>query len=247
MPSDNSNERSSILPPKPSLSAKQAKAYTPRSYVLREGRITRAQQHAYQQEAPKWRVSLDSAPIQLDKIFGREAPCLLEIGFGAGEALLSLAKQFPEVNFLGIEVFKPGIGNMVKQVQQQDLKNIRLVEAEARFFIDEYLPDGCVDEVMLLFPDPWPKLRQRKRRLVKQEFLSNLAIKVKASGLLHIATDNQDYAEQITALMHDQSYHWSQLSERKGLSCYRPDTRYQRRGQRLGNELYEVNAQRQGS
>src|SRR5579872_462146 len=170
-----------------------------RSFVLRQGRMTHGQQRALKELLPKY--SAAPGPLDIIKLFGRDARRTLEIGFGSGDVLLELARRHPEEDFLGIEVHKPGVGALLLKLEQEQLKNVRLLCEDAVQVLAGRLPDACLDAILVYFPDPWPKKRHHKRRLLQAEFVALAARKLKTGGRLQLATDWQDYAEQMLAVL----------------------------------------------
>ena len=168
-----------------------------RSFVRREGRLTRAQQWALDELGPKYMLELGPSPLDLDSLFGRQAPRYLEIGFGDGKALAEMAAARPEVDFIGIEVHRPGVGSLLQQLEQQSLTNVRVICADVIEVLKTLLADSCLDKVLLFFPDPWPKRRHHKRRLLQADFVNLLHQKLKPGAIFHMATDWQDYAMHI--------------------------------------------------
>ncbi len=204
-----------------------------RSFVRREGRITEAQRRALQTLWPRFGIE-EKGEIDLDRLFGRKGVTVLEIGFGGGEALLQMARDHPEWNFLGIEVYRPGIGKLLRALATERIGNVRLLIGDAAEILPQNFPDGVLDRIHLFFPDPWPKKRHHKRRLVQPPFVETVARKLKMGGLFHLATDWPDYAEQI-----------EQVVEASGrfLSVPpppRPKTKYQLRAERLGHPIFDL-------
>jgi tRNA (guanine-N7-)-methyltransferase len=212
-----------------------------RSFVRREGRITPGQKRALEQLwhryglEPGYRID----PVQ---IFNREAPLTLEIGFGNGESLATMAAQAPETDFIGIEVHRPGVGHLLQELDRQALNNVRVFNADAVKVLRDCLPDGCLDRLLLFFPDPWHKKRHHKRRIVRLEFIELVAQKLKPGGILHMATDWENYAEHMLEVM-EQSADFRncagarQYSEKPG---YRPATKFERRGRKLGHGVWDL-------
>ena len=170
---------------------------TVRSFVQRAGRITRAQERALEALWPQWGVEFSAAPLDLDQLFGRKAPKVLEIGIGDGETLLALAAAHPECDFLGAEVHRPGIGHCLLGIESRGLANVRLVAHDAVEVLEHQLPDAVLDEVLLYFPDPWPKKRHHKRRIVQPAFVGLVARKLKPGGRFRLATDWAPYAQHM--------------------------------------------------
>lgn len=213
-----------------------------RSYVLRTGRITAAQQQALQQYWGDYGLELDHGRLDIVDTFGRQAPLTFEIGFGMGDSLLEMASSSPERDFIGVEVHTPGVGRLLGLAHQRSLRNLRVYAADAIHVLEQCMPDESIDCVQLFFPDPWPKKRHHKRRLIQADFLQRLATKVRTAGRLHIATDWQNYAEHCLALL-DASEHWQNLN---GAGRYadkpdaRPTTKFERRGEQLGNPVWDL-------
>ncbi|MCL4316036.1 MAG: tRNA (guanosine(46)-N7)-methyltransferase TrmB [Gammaproteobacteria bacterium] len=166
-----------------------------RSYVLRQGRMTRAQQLALDTLWQRYGVEPQAAPLDFDALFGRRAPRVLEIGFGAGDALLAAAAAHPENDYLGIEVHRPGVGSLLRRLDAQGIANVRVICHDAVEVLQRAIPDASLSAVHVFFPDPWPKRRHHKRRLVQPAFAELAAHKLKSGGRLHLATDDEDYAQ----------------------------------------------------
>jgi len=166
-----------------------------RSYVRREGRLTRGQARALQKHWPEYGIDYSPALLDLDACFGRRAPRVLDIGCGMGETTLELAANHPENDYLGVEVHRPGVGRMIRGAAECQIHNLRIICHDAVEVIHDQLPDNSLDEVFILFPDPWPKKKHHKRRLVSASFLEQLLPKMKSHGRLYLATDWQDLAE----------------------------------------------------
>ena len=191
---------------------------------------------------PLWGVEFSPAPLDLDALFGRWAPRVLEIGIGDGEALLALAAARPDVDFLGIEVHTPGIGHCLLGIESRRLTNIRLISHDAVEVLERQLPDASLDEVMLYFPDPWPKKRHHKRRIVQPAFVELLAGKLKSGGTFRLATDWAPYAEHMLEVL-QASPSFTNASPTGGYVPRpesRPLTKFERRGERLGHEVFDL-------
>ena len=206
-----------------------------RSYVLRKGRITKAQQHALQTYWTEYGIEAVNRPLDLDAIFGRKAPTVLEIGFGNGEVIATLAEAEPDTNFMGIEVYSAGIGALLNKIKTKALTNVRIIRADATAVIPQCFADRCLRKILILFPDPWPKKRHHKRRLIQPNFVNMLADKLCRDGILHLATDWQNYAEAIhEAIIKCGRY------QKLNIPPYRPTTAFERRGQALKHRIYEL-------
>ncbi len=174
---------------------------TIRSFVRRAGRMTQAQQRALDELWPRFGIEFSPALLDLDAVFGRRAPRVLEIGIGDGETLLELARTHPEADYLGVEVHEPGIGHCLLGIEAASLGNIRLLRHDAVEVLEHMIPDASLDEVLLYFADPWPKKRHHKRRIVQPEFVELLARRLKPGGVFRLATDWAPYAEHMMEVM----------------------------------------------
>ena len=206
-----------------------------RSFVRRPGRITKAQQRALTRLLPRWGVPYRESRIDLDEVFGRCAPRVLDIGFGDGEALLTTAANNPGIDYLGVEVHEPGIGHLLVLIEKAGLGNVRIVSRDAVDVIDRMIEDHSFDAVNLFFPDPWPKKRHHKRRLVQPEFVGAVARILVDGGLFHIATDWADYAEHTREVLARRADFAPVPEEeiRGDPLAFRPPTKFERRGLRL--------------
>jgi len=212
-----------------------------RSYVRREGRITAAQQRALRELWPRYGLEAD-APLDIAAVFGRRAPCTLEIGFGNGDALLTLAEQQPECDFIGIEVHRPGVGRLLQQLQAREPGNVRVMREDALQILKTCLPDNSLDRILLFFPDPWHKKRHHKRRIVQPGFIELLSRKIRPGGRLHMATDWEDYARHILAVMTQSAAFRNCAAEGDYVPRpdYRPSTKFEQRGRRLGHRVRDL-------
>ena len=213
-----------------------------RSFVTRAGRITEAQQRALAQLWPKYGIEFAPEPLEQLALYGRDAPRTLEIGFGNGENLAALAQAHPERDFLGIEVHRPGVGRLLRALESQQLTNVRLICHDAVEVLARQIAPQWLHEILIFFPDPWPKKRHHKRRLLQQAFVEQLAERLVAGGVLRIATDWQPYAlEMLTTL--DAVARFQNLAA-GGAFVARPaerqPTRFERRGARLGHQVWDL-------
>ncbi|MFO1350863.1 MAG: tRNA (guanosine(46)-N7)-methyltransferase TrmB [Gammaproteobacteria bacterium] len=215
-----------------------------RSYVRREGRLTPAQRRALASFWPSY--GADPVPGLLDFIalFGRDAPCVLEIGFGDGEALAAMAQAHPDWNYLGIEVHRPGIGHLLMRLQTLALDNVRVMCGDAADIMRTHLADASLERVQIFFPDPWQKSRHHKRRLIQPEFVALLARKIRSGGLLHLATDWRDYAEHMLAVLATAGDFTNTSAGFIPRPVDRPLTKFEQRGLRLGHEVWELQFRR---
>ena len=221
---------------------------TIRSFVQRAGRITRAQERALDELWPRFGIEFSPAPLDLDAVFGRQAPRVLEIGIGDGETLLALAAAHPAMDFLGVEVHQPGIGHCLLGIESLGLANVRLVSHDAVEVLAQQLADASLDEILLYFPDPWPKKRHHKRRIVQPGFVELVARRLKPGGRFRLATDWAPYAEHMLEVLRA-SPSFSNASPDGG--CVprpesRPLTKFERRGQRLGHEVFDLEFIKEG-
>ncbi len=219
----------------------QERRRTIRSFVRRAGRLTSAQERALRELWPAFGIAYSDKLLDLNSIFGRAAPRVLEIGFGNGESLLEQASANPSMDFIGIEVHEPGVGHCLLQSQAAGISNLRLIRHDAIDVMRHQIPDASLIRINLYFPDPWPKKRHHKRRILQYEFLQMLSRKIEAGGTLHIATDWENYAEQIDALIAiDERFRLSERRVHAGSDPLdRPITKFERRGRRLGHKIWD--------
>jgi tRNA (guanine-N7-)-methyltransferase len=213
-----------------------------RSFVLRAGRATVAQQRAMEELWPQYGVEYTPAPLELDRVFGRGAPRMLEIGFGAGEALLAFAQAHREMDCLGVEVHRPGVGRLLLGARAANVSNLRVISHDAVEVLQHQLPPASIELVHIFFPDPWPKKRHHKRRLIQPAFVELLARVLKPDGTLRLATDWRDYAQHMREVL-DASGSFTNAAGAQGYverASERPLTRFERRGQRLGHEVWDL-------
>jgi tRNA (guanine-N7-)-methyltransferase len=217
-----------------------------RSFVTRAGRITAAQERALEELWPRYGIEVAHAPLDLEALFGRPARKVAEIGFGNGENLLALAASRPQDDFLGIEVHRPGVGRLLLQLKERELTNVRVVCHDAVEVLERNLCAGSLDEILILFPDPWPKKRHHKRRLIQPAFAALIAERLKSGGVLRLATDWEPYAEEMLATLSAES-RLRNLAGETGFvprPSERPPTRFERRGERLGHKVWDLELRR---
>jgi tRNA (guanine-N7-)-methyltransferase len=214
-----------------------------RSYVLREGRLTAGQERAFAELWPRFGVEVGGGTLDLAKLFGNTNPVWLEIGFGNGETLLHLAAAHPERNYLGVEVHRPGIGHLLLRLEAAGIGNVRLIRHDAVEVLRDALPPASLAGVYLFFPDPWHKTRHHKRRIVQPELVGLLARVIAPGGVFHAATDWEDYARHMLRVLGAAG---DLFENTAGTGSYaprpedRPETRFERRGQRLGHGVWDL-------
>jgi tRNA (guanine-N7-)-methyltransferase len=215
---------------------------TIRSFVLRGGRMTPSQKRAYDGLWQTYGLDCSDGMIDLEQIFGRQAPAILEIGFGMGDSLVAMAKAAPEHDFIGIEVHKPGVGRLLNLSAESELKNIRVFCADAIEVLNNCIKDNSLNRVQLYFPDPWPKKKHHKRRILQPEFLALVRKKLKMKGQFHAATDWQEYAEHMMAVLSGAPGFMNQLGQGRFAirPAYRPTTKFEKRGENLGHGVWDL-------
>jgi tRNA (guanine-N7-)-methyltransferase len=220
-------------------------SYRPiRSFVLRQGRVTGAQRRARETLLPRFGIPYAPAPLDLDRAFGRAAPKILEIGFGMGETTSRIAAEHPENDYLGIEVHGPGVGGLLKRVAELGLTNVRIIQHDAAQVIESMIPHASLDGVHVFFPDPWPKKRHHKRRLIQPPFVALLASRMKPGAYLHVATDWEDYAHQILRVLSAEPELINTAGGFAPRPEWRPQTKFEARGVRLGHSVWDVVSRR---
>ena len=215
-----------------------------KSYVLRQGRMSAAQTRYLNEMMPKIGVPITDAPLDLIAIFGRNAPCVLEIGFGMGDTSAEIAKAHPTKNYLCIEVHAPAVGNLCKRICEEGISNIRIIQFDAVFVLEKMITENSLAGINIFFPDPWHKKRHQKRRLIQAPFVNLLAKRLETGGFIHFASDWQDYAEQALSVFSAET-----LLQNTAEKCAenantrlneRPLTRFENRGLRLGHEVWDI-------
>ncbi len=211
-----------------------------RSFVLRTSRTSNAQRRAVDTLLPQFGVPYAPAPLDLDATFGRTARRIVEIGFGMGESTALLAARHPENDYLGIEVHTPGVGNLLKLIDAEHLTNVRLIQHDAVEVFSHMLPECSLDGVHIFFPDPWPKKRHHKRRLIQPPLVSLVASRLKPGGYLHLATDWVEYADQMLAVLAAEPLLRNTTSAFAPRPDSRPQTKFESRGLKLGHEVRDL-------
>jgi len=212
-----------------------------KSYVRREGRMTPSQERALEQLWDKFGLELSGGVVNYDTLFNRKAPVVLEIGFGMGKSLLEQATLQPDEDFIGIEVHKPGVGALLSHLEKDNVNNIRIYQTDALDVLQQCIPDHSLSKVQIFFPDPWPKKRHHKRRLIQTPFLDLLCTKLKPEGILHLATDWENYAEQMMDLLTQHPTLKNQAGKGNfSPSTHRPPTKFEQRGIKLGHGVWDL-------
>lgn len=212
-----------------------------RSFVKREGRFTDAQKEAFTRSWGKFGVDFKDEILDLANLFNREADTILEIGFGNGDSLAKMALDNPDKNYLGIEVHRPGVGQLLKQIEYEDIENIRVSTHDAIEVITKQIPENSLTGVQIFFADPWPKKRHHKRRIIQTPFMSLLATKIQSNGFIHLATDWANYAAHMLDVMQN---HPDFMNTAEVDFIPRPDfrplTKFEQRGLNLGHEIFDL-------
>lgn len=213
-----------------------------RSFVVRNGRTTAAQTDALQRLLPEYGIPYTDEIVDLSQTFGRTAPVWLEIGFGNGDVLLNMASENPDINIIGAEVHESGIGHALCGMEKAGLTNLRVVQHDAMEVLENMLPPASLDKVLLLFPDPWHKKRHHKRRIVQTDFLNAVARSLKPGAVLHLATDWAEYGEwMIEKLEADKRFtNQAGIGKPSARPAWRPVTRFENRGHRLGHDVVDL-------
>jgi tRNA (guanine-N7-)-methyltransferase len=213
-----------------------------RSYTLRQGRLTPAQQRAMEELFPRFGLAGGDAPLDFDALFGRSAPRILEIGFGNGDSLAAIALAHPDNDYLGIEVHTPGVGHLLLKIEEMGLANLRVMRDDAVQVLTRRIADASLDAIYLFFADPWPKKRHHKRRIVQAEFAQLLRRKLKVGGRFHMATDWENYAQHMLEVMNvaEGFRNTSPGGDYVPRPDYRPLTKFEQRGQRLGHGVWDL-------
>ncbi len=211
-----------------------------KSFVQRQGRLTKGQARAIEKLWPRYGLALDGDPLDLAALFGAATPVTLEIGFGNGHSLAEMALAAPQRGFIGIEVHRPGVGQLLQRIGERNIDNIRIFSADALDVLETMIPPASLDRIQLFFPDPWPKKKHHKRRLLNPTFATLAAARLRPGGLLHMATDWEPYAEAALEVL---ERHPDFDNTTDGFSPrpeWRPLTKFERRGRRLGHTVHDL-------
>ena len=215
---------------------------TIKSYVVRSGRMTPGQEKAYEASWSLYGVEANEQVLDYEKLFGRQAPVIVEIGFGMGDSLIEMATEHPDNDYLGIEVHKPGVGRLLSKISERALTNLRVMQFDAVEVLKNQIPDESLSAVYLFFPDPWHKKRHHKHRIVQDDFIQLIRKKLQLSGQFHMATDWEHYAIQMLDSMKKAPgfKNCAQDGEYIPRPDYRPVTKFERRGERLGHGVWDI-------
>ena len=221
-----------------------------RSFVLRQGRLTKGQDDALERLWPVYGIERANTLLDIDALFSQNAPVTLEIGFGDGVSLASMAQAAPGKNFIGIEVHRPGVGRLLHLIEEKNLSNVRVMDDDAVEIIKNRIPEESLDRVQLFFPDPWHKKRHNKRRIVQHDFVSLIASKLKTGGVFHLATDWEDYAIHMDEVM-GASDDFKSLAPAASAPYSpkpesRPTTKFETRGLKLGHGVWDLLYEKRG-
>ncbi len=211
-----------------------------RSFVLRQGRVSNAQRRAHETLLPLYGIPFADDLLDLDKVFGRSAPKFLEIGFGMGETTAAIAQAHPQNDYLAIDVHTPGVGSLLKQIEESGLSNLRIIQHDAVEVLQRMLSPECLDGAHIFFPDPWPKARHHKRRLIQPQFIALLSERLKHSGYVHVATDWEEYAQQILQVLGNEPQLTNTAVDYAPCPAYRPSTKFEQRGLKLGHGVWDL-------
>jgi tRNA (guanine-N7-)-methyltransferase len=211
-----------------------------RSFVTRAGRLSTAQARAFDELGPQFLIGYKKEALDVAQAFGRKAPVILEIGFGMGDTTAHIAKLMPEKDFIGVEVHTPGVGSLLKQIGEQDIANLRLIQHDVFEVLNHMILDGSLDGVHVFFPDPWHKARHNKRRLIQPAFVKLLCQKLAPGGYLHLATDWEDYAVQMLEVLSAEPELVNTAEGYAPQPAYRPLTKFENRGIKLGHGVWDL-------
>jgi tRNA (guanine-N7-)-methyltransferase len=222
------------------MTAPHTKGRAIRSFVLRQGRVSNAQRRALETLLPRYGIPFAPRSLNLDEVFGRDAPKTLEIGCGMGETTVEIAKAHPGIDYLGIEVHSPGVGSLLKLIGEAEMTNLRVIQHDAFDVLSMMIAPSALSGVNIFFPDPWPKKRHHKRRLLQPAFLALLASRMKPGALLHLATDWEDYANHMLEVLGASPEFRNNASGFSPRPTTRPQTKFEARGLRLGHRVWDL-------
>lgn len=211
-----------------------------RSFVLRQGHLSTAQENAIEEGAPHWGLPYTPHFLDIKQSFGRSAPTILEIGFGMGHATATIAKAHPQYNYLGVEVHTPGVGALYQLIKKEEITNIRIIQHDAVEVLENMLAPNSLSGIHIFFPDPWPKKRHHKRRLIQPDFVRLLASRLEIGGYLHLATDWEDYAQQMLEVLRAELQLQNTAADFAEKPDYRPLTKFEQRGLKLGHGIWDL-------
>jgi len=212
-----------------------------RSYVVRGGRLTGSQQDAMENLWPEYGIDQNQGLIKREEVFGRRAELVFEIGFGMGDSIVAMAGQYPDRDYIGVDVHPPGIGTILRDIKAQGLHNLRVMQGDATEILNNCFSNNDIDRIQIFFPDPWHKKRHNKRRLIQAPFVESLAGKMREGGILHLATDWENYAEQMMEVMSASSSYKNIAGEGQFAGQdERAETKFERRGRRLGHGVWDL-------
>lgn len=211
-----------------------------RSFVLRQGRVSNAQQRYYDEGMPRFGLPYVAAPLDFAALFGRSAATILEIGCGMGETTAAIAAAHPQNNYIGVEVHAPGVGSLLKEIATRELANLRVIRHDAVEVVRDMIPESSLAGIHIYFPDPWPKKRHHKRRLIQPAFVALLASRLAPGGYLHCATDWEDYALQMLDVLSAEPRLKNTAAGFAPRPAWRPQTKFETRGLRLGHGVWDV-------
>ncbi len=211
-----------------------------RSFVLRQGRLSTGQSRAVENIGPRLLIPYSPTTLNYENVFGRTAPAIMEIGFGMGHTTADIAESLPDKNFIGIEVHTPGVGSLLKMADERGLKNVRVVQHDAVEVLQHMIADRSLAGIHIFFPDPWPKKRHHRRRLIQPDFVRLLAEKLQPDGYLHLATDWQEYADQMLEVLSASSALTNTAAGFAPRPAYRTESNFERKGLAKGHGVWDL-------
>ena len=211
-----------------------------RSYVLRQGRLTKHQAEGIKIHSPLYAIPFSDDTLNWDTIFRNNGKKIIEIGFGMGHTTAEIAKNLPDSNFVAIDVHSPGVGNLLNKIKENELSNLKIIQHDAVEVLEKMVLDESLDAIHIFFPDPWHKKRHNKRRLIQEPFLELVSRKLKKEGYVHVATDWQDYADWIIECFKKNKIYKAMNSDFSKKPSYRPKTKYEDRGINLGHQVWDI-------